>query len=63
MNTISIFTEDEVLYVGNTFKPDYFILPDDLAYFYKIGPYEGGKGEGKYDDDYEFPTEDPLDFR
>ena len=63
MNTISSFTEDEVLYVGNTFKPDFFILPDDLAYFYKIGPYKGGKGEGKYDDDYEFPTEDPLDFR
>jgi hypothetical protein len=49
--------------VGNTFKPDYFILPDDMAYFYKIGPYKGGKGEGKYDSDYEFPTEDPLDFR
>ena len=63
MNTISTFTEDEVLYVGNVFKPDYFILPDDLAYFYKIGPYKGGKGEGKYDDDYEFPGEDPLDFR
>lgn len=63
MNTISSFTEDEVLYVGNVFKPDYFILPDDMAYFYKIGPYKGGKGEGKYDDDYEFPTEDPLDFR
>jgi hypothetical protein len=62
MNTISSFTEDEVLYVGNTFKPDYFILPDDMAYFYKIGPYKGGKGEGKYDSDYEFPTEDPLDF-
>ena len=53
---------------GNTFKPDFFILPDDMAYFYKIGPYEGGKGQGKYDDDYNFPSydlpmEDPLDFR
>ncbi len=67
VNTISNYTEDEVLYVGNTFKPDYFILPDDLAYFYKIGPYEGGKGQGKYGDDYDFPVydlpmEDPLDF-
>jgi hypothetical protein len=67
VNTISNFTEDEVLYVGNTFKPDFFILPDDMAYFYKIGPYEGGKGQGKYDDDYNFPSydlpmEDPLDF-
>ena len=37
---VNDFGEKEVLFVGNTFKPAYFLLEDDVAYRLKVGPYK-----------------------
>jgi hypothetical protein len=37
---VNDFGEKEVLFVGNTFKPAYFLLEDDVAYRLMVGPYK-----------------------
>ena len=40
VDLVSEFKEREVLFVGNTFKPAYFIINDTTAYRLRIGPYK-----------------------
>ncbi len=60
VDLVSEFKEREVLFVGNTFKPAYFLINDTTAYKLRIGPYKSEPLDGGVDSLLELESFPPL---